>query len=378
VGERLVGCLRGGDTAARLGGDEFALLLEDVERPEEAGRVAQRVIDALRPPFDLEGKKAFVYASIGIAMSIPGDLSPHDLLRNADLAMYIAKRRGKGGYEYFQPAMHQAVVRRLELKAELEQALERDEFVLHYQPFVDLESGRITAVEALVRWLHPEHGLVPPLDFIPLAEETGLIVRIGSWVLHEACRQARVWQREHPAEPPLAMGVNLSGRQLQTHEIVEDVRSALTSSALHPSSLILEITESVLLHEADGVTRTLAELKELGVQLAIDDFGTGYSSLGYIDRFPVDVVKIAKPFIDGVASGPDGSAMAKAMITLGSTLGLRTVAEGIEDAAQLAELRALACDQGQGFYLARPLPAAELGGLLAHGALPAEPARRAP
>jgi diguanylate cyclase (GGDEF)-like protein/PAS domain S-box-containing protein len=372
VARRLDECLRGGDTAARLGGDEFGILLEDVTDMREAAGVAERLIEALRPPFEIDGKTTFVYASVGIALS--GDTAGQhaaELLRNADVAMFTAKRRGKGRYEFFEPDMHTAAVRRLELKAELEQALEGEQFFLHYQPAVDLASGRITGIEALVRWKHPEHGIVPPLDFIPLAEETGLILPIGRWVLREACKQAREWQLGYPVNPELSVGVNLSGRQLQDPSVVADVRAALEDTGLPASTLILEITETVLLQDAEAAASTLSALKDLGVKLAIDDFGTGYSSLGYLDRFPVDIVKIAKPFIDGVAHGPDESAVAAAMITLSSTLGLKTVAEGIEDAEQLAELRALSCDQGQGFFLARPVAPEGVETLLAAGALPA-------
>jgi diguanylate cyclase (GGDEF)-like protein/PAS domain S-box-containing protein len=373
VARRLDECLRGGDTAARLGGDEFGILLEDVADMREAAGVAERLIESLRPPFEIDGKTTFVYASVGIALSeeTPGQHAA-ELLRNADVAMFTAKRRGKGRYEFFEPDMHTAALRRLELKAELQQALEGDQFFVHYQPSVDLASGRITGIEALVRWKHPEQGIVPPLDFIPLAEETGLILPIGRWVLREACRQARKWQQAHPDNPELSVGVNLSGRQLQDPTIVADVRAALEDTQLPARTLILEITETVLLQDAEAAASTLAALKDLGVKLAIDDFGTGYSSLGYLDRFPVDIVKIAKPFIDGVAHGPDESAVAAAMITLSSTLGLKTVAEGIEDADQLAELRALSCDQGQGFFLARPVAPADVAILLAAGALPAE------
>jgi diguanylate cyclase (GGDEF)-like protein/PAS domain S-box-containing protein len=370
---RLDECLRGGDTAARLGGDEFAILLEDVTDAQEASRVAERVIEALRPPFEVDGKRTFVYASIGIAMSgDTGGQHAQELLRNADVAMFTAKRRGKGSYEFFEADMHTAALQRLELKAELEQALDLGQFLIHYQPAVDLANGLITGVEALVRWKHPERGIVPPLDFIPLAEETGLIVPIGNWVLREACKQARAWHLAYPDNPALYVGVNLSGRQLQDPAVVGDVQSALDEAGLPASSLILEITETVLLQDAEAAASTLSALKDIGVQLAIDDFGTGYSSLGYLDRFPVDIVKIAKPFIDNVAHGPDESAVTAAMITLGGTLGLKTVAEGIEDADQLAELRALSCDQGQGFYLARPVAADAVRQLLAAGALPAE------
>jgi diguanylate cyclase (GGDEF)-like protein/PAS domain S-box-containing protein len=365
VGDRLKGCLRTADTAARLGGDEFAILLEDGEEGVTAADVAERIMQMMEDPFTLEGKEVFVRASVGIATADgerAGDVE--ELLRNADVAMYMAKERGKGRYQVFEPAMHDTALKRLELKADLQRALEHDEYVLHYQPVIELETGRITGVEALVRWIHPVRGLVPPLDFIPLAEETGLIVPIGRWVMREACRLAVELQDRFPSNPPLHMAVNISARQIARPELVDEVREILTETGLDPGSLILEITETVMMQDMELSIERLGMLKQLGVQLAVDDFGTGYSSLNYIRRFPVDILKVDKSFIDGVNEGGEASALTEAVIKLAGILNLKPVAEGIERADQLQRLLELNCDMGQGFLFAKPLPSQELASLL--------------
>ena len=367
VGDRLKNCLRQADTAARLGGDEFAILLEDGGDGVDAAEVASRILASLEGPFHLEGKEVFVRASIGIASAdarTSGLEGAEELLRNADVAMYMAKEAGKGRYQVFEPAMHDTALQRLELKADLQRAVDNDEFVLHYQPVIELETGRIEGLEALVRWQHPARGLVAPLDFIPLAEETGLIVPIGRWVLREACTQARRLQERYELPPPLHMAVNLSARQLQRPEIVGEIAEILLETELSPHSLVLEITESVMMQDMDLSIQRLAELKELGVRLAVDDFGTGYSSLNYIRRFPVDILKVDKSFVDGVNEGGEESALTAAIIELAGILRLRPVAEGIERADQLEKLLALRCDLGQGFYFAKPLPLSGVDELL--------------
>ncbi|MGA9162430.1 MAG: EAL domain-containing protein [Actinomycetota bacterium] len=367
VGERLKNSLRQADTAARLGGDEFAILLEDGGDGVDAAEVAARILSSLEGPFHLEGKEVFVRASIGIATAdarTGGPEGAEELLRNADVAMYMAKEAGKGRYQVFEPAMHDTALQRLELKADLQRAVDNAEFVVHYQPVIELSTGRIEGLEALVRWQHPARGLIAPLDFIPLAEETGLIVALGRWVLQEACTQARRLQQRYVMDPPLHMAVNLSARQLQRLEIVGEIAETLMQTQLEPSSLVLEITESVMMQDMDLSIQRLAELKELGVRLAVDDFGTGYSSLNYIRRFPVDILKVDKSFVDGVNEGGEESALTAAIIELAGILRLRPVAEGIERADQLEKLLALRCDLGQGFYFAKPLPLARVHELL--------------
>lgn len=360
VGERLRGCLRMPDTAARFGGDEFAILLEDSGEGVGAADVAARILGALEGPFHLEGQEVFVRASIGIATTDAhrktGPEGAEELLRNADVAMYIAKEAGKARYQIFEREMHDTALRRLEMKADLQRAVDNDEFVLHFQPVIRLATDEIEGFEALLRWNHPVRGLVQPLDFIPLAEETGLIVPIGSWVLREACRQAKVLQARNPSNLPLHMAVNLSVRQLQRPEIVEEISQTLTESELEPSHLVLEITESVMMEDMGLSLQRLSELKALGVQLAVDDFGTGYSSLNYIRRFPVDILKVDKSFVDGVNEGGEESALTAAIIELAGILKLRPVAEGIERADQLAKLLELRCELGQGNYFSEPLP----------------------
>jgi len=371
VAERLLNATRGCDTVARLGGDEFAVLLKKVQSEGDPAVVAERIAAALRQPFVLDGKEMFVGTSIGIARSIPGD-SAEDLLRNADLAMYEAKSRGKGIYRLFEPSMHEIARERLEIEADLRTALDRGEFRLLYQPVVDLETREMVSVEALVRWEHPTRGLVSPVDFIPAAEATGLIVPLGRWVLGEACRQAVLWEPEPvdaaaraiDAAPALAINVNLSGRQLQDPALMDDVATALAESGLDPHRLVLEITETVLMQRTEETLEALHALKALGVRLAIDDFGTGYSSLSYLQRFPVDVLKIDRSFIKDIGHAENNAAIARTVIALGDLLSLRTVAEGIETPEQLARLKTLGCVHGQGYHFSRPVSADDVGDLV--------------
>ncbi|HEY6779616.1 MAG TPA: EAL domain-containing protein [Thermoleophilaceae bacterium] len=359
VAKRLAATIRASDTAARFGGDEFALLLEDVESVQEAADTAERIMEAVTQPLSLAGKELTVHCSIGISV-LDGD-TPTDadeLIRDADAAMYIAKRDGKDGYRLFEPAMHDGVMARLELRADLQRALSAGEFELFYQPVVRLADSSVIGVEALLRWRHPERGLVNPDDFIPFAEETGLIVPMGRWVLRDACRQAVELQRAAPSDPPLTMSVNLSVKQLQHSDVVADVTDALAESKLDPTLLTLEITESVMMSDTDLAIARLEELRALGVRLAMDDFGTGYSSLSYLSRFPVDVLKMDRSFLYADAT-PETSSLASAVIAIGETLRLDVVAEGIELNDQWLTLRDLGCERGQGFLFARPMPAAE-------------------
>ncbi|MGD0082390.1 MAG: EAL domain-containing protein [Acidimicrobiales bacterium] len=363
VAGRLLGSLRAADTAARFGGDEFAVLLEDTG-PEAACRLAERIIDELRVPLTIADREVQVRASIGIALSPAGAEDPAELLQAADVAMYAAKGRGKGRYEVYQPALQAVITERLERTAELQQAVDQREFVIYYQPIVNLDGNTTVGVEALVRWRHPERGLLLPMEFIPIAEETGLIIPLGRWVLKEACRQARQWQLDHGLAGRLRISVNISARHFQHDGLVEDVSTALEAGGLDPESLVLEITESVLVQDADSVVARMLELKLLGVSFAIDDFGTGYSSLSYLKRFPIDILKVDKSFVDGVGESPEKGALAEAIVQLGNTLHLQTIAEGIEETRQVDGLRALGCQFGQGFYFAKPLPVEEIDELL--------------
>jgi diguanylate cyclase (GGDEF)-like protein/PAS domain S-box-containing protein len=355
VAQRLLRSIRPGDTAARLGGDEFALLLEDVDEGQAAA-VATRVLGEFEQPFDLGDRSLLVGASIGIALSSDDLLTSSDLLRAADTAMYVAKDAGKGQYRTFEPSMHRASTERLRLGADLRGAVERGELVVHYQPIVDLPGGDVAAMEALVRWQHPERGLLPPGEFIPQAERSGLIVPIGAFVVHEACRQARAWQLARP-ERPVGVSVNVSGVQLQHAGFVGSVSLALEEVGLNPQLLTLEITESVMAIDDEAVGRRLAQLKAIGVRIAIDDFGTGYSSLGSIGRFPIDIVKIDRSFIWALGDGQQQVTLARSIIRLAHNLKLSTVAEGVETEEQSRKLVAAGCDQAQGFLFSRPLDA---------------------
>jgi diguanylate cyclase (GGDEF)-like protein/PAS domain S-box-containing protein len=365
VAKRLSRSIRSSDTAARFGGDEFVVLLEDLDGTPTAVEVAERVLEDLRAPLMVAGKELVLRASIGISI-LQGDstASADELIRDADAAMYIAKRDGKGGYRMFEPEMHAGVLARLELRADLQRALESGQFDLYYQPIVRLADGVVAGMEALLRWHHPERGLVAPLDFIPFAEETGLIVPIGRWVLREACRQAVAIGQLWNEDPPLYMCVNLSVKQLQHSDVIAEVRDALADSGLPAGLLTLEITESMLIDDPEIAVVTLNELRELGVRIAMDDFGTGYSSLSYLSRFPVDVIKMDRSFLRPEAT-PEAVDLSSAVVALGSSLALEVVAEGIELDEQLRRLRELGCELGQGFHFAHPMESARMFDYLA-------------
>ncbi len=363
VAQRLTDVLRSSDTIARMGGDEFAILIDDAVDGDAPIEVARRLQETLVAPFGHAKKDLFVRASIGVTTRISGDETPVDMLRNADIAMYTAKSNGKNRIEAYQPEMHAAATARLALRGDLERAMDRGEFFLVYQPIVCLDDNRPRGVEALVRWRHPERGIVNPTEFVPLAEETGLIVKLGRWVLDEACGQAHQWDVSGVV-PPFSINVNVSARQLQEPDFVDQVRRTLEASQLPASRVTLEFTESLLLRDTELTISTLHSLKALGVRLAIDDFGTGYSSLSYLRRLPIDELKIDASFIAGVSSEPDQMAVVRSIVELAETLHLETVAEGIEDFAQLEALRGLSAQMGQGFVFAEPLEAGQVASML--------------
>ncbi|CAN5718164.1 hypothetical protein BH18ACT15_BH18ACT15_04250 [soil metagenome] len=366
IGERLQEVLEPQHTLARLGGDEFCVLVEG-DGPAEATRIAGRVVDVFTEPFLIGGREVFSHASVGLASAASERDEADELIRNAEVAMYLAKRGEGAGVRVFEPHMHAATMRRLQLKLDLQRAIDQLELSVHYQPCVNLASGKITGVEALARWTHPLSGSVPPLEFIPLAEETGLIIHLGRWILNEACDQATAWQVGLDA-PALTVAVNLSARQLSHPGLVEDVDAALARSGLDPALLTLEITESVLMVNVAETIERLEQLKALGVRLAVDDFGTGYSSLNYLARFPLDVLKIDKSFVDDLPARSEGVHLAGAIVKLGQSLELELVAEGIEHVAQRDELLAMGCREGQGFLFAKALPPAPFEALFRAGA----------
>ncbi|MGX6606684.1 putative bifunctional diguanylate cyclase/phosphodiesterase [Micromonosporaceae bacterium Da 78-11] len=363
VADRIRACLRDGDTAARLGGDEFAVLLPGVRDAAEVIPVARRILETLREPFELGGSDAFVSSSIGIAFSNRGVHDAPELMVHADLAMYQAKKDGKDRFEIFAPAMQSAFQATIALEADLRRAVLRHEFELRYQPIVHLQSHDITGVEALIRWQHPTRGLVPPMDFIPLAEESGMILPIGEWVLREACQKIADWNTRRTGRK-LTVSVNVSAVQLDQCNLTQIVRSALADSGLPAECLVLELTESLLVDHRPATLQRLHDIRALGVRIAIDDFGTGYSSLAYLRRFPVDIIKIDKSFVDDVVDEPTAAALTHGIIQLGRALQLSTIAEGIEHAGQLSELTDGNCELGQGYYFAEPLTQGALDELL--------------
>jgi diguanylate cyclase (GGDEF)-like protein len=355
--ERIKSCLRHEDTLARLSGDEFAILIDDVRDQSDARRMADRVQEQLQVPFILDRREVFASVSIGIALSDSSHSGPDALLRDADLAMYRAKANGKARCEVFDSTMNEQATERLALETSMRRAIERDELRVFYQPIVDLVDESVVGFEALVRWEHPQLGLISPADFIPLAEETGMIVPIGAWVLEEACRQVKLWQDKLCAGRALLLSVNVSARQFQSPDLVETVATVLHRTGFDPTHLKLELTESLMMQDVERTTQRLHELKGLSIQLVIDDFGTGYSSLAYLRQFPISVLKVDKSFVHRLGMDPQDDAIVRSIVTLASDLGMQVVAEGIETVEQLETLRSLRCDFGQGYHYSRPLPA---------------------
>jgi diguanylate cyclase (GGDEF)-like protein/PAS domain S-box-containing protein len=363
VAGRIAAALRPADTVARFGGDEFTILLDDLEDETEATTISQRLVDVFGEPFALDDDEVFLQTSIGIAIARLGTETAEELIRDADAAMYRAKDAGKGRFEIFDDQMRADVVARLHTESALRRALQRGELRLHYQPEIDVIAQRVIGFEALVRWQHPSRGLLAPKEFIPLAEETGLIVPIGEWVLREACADAATWPR-FAGDEPLTLSVNLSVRQFHQPDLVASVRAVLEDTGTDPETVCLEITESAMMESGEDAWEMLRKLKELGVKLAIDDFGTGYSSLAHLRAFPIDVLKIDRTFVDGLGRTPQDTSIAAAIISLAHALGLQTIAEGIETDAQLELLADLGCDVAQGNLFARPRPIAEAAELV--------------
>ncbi len=371
IAGRLRGCVRPGDTVARLGGDEFVILLEELSGEKEAAAIAERAVEALHLPFRLGERDVFPGASIGLTLTVLDDVrTAGDLLRDADTAMYQAKLQGKGRYTLFDMSMNTRAQERLELETDMRQAIANGEFVVFYQPIMDLQSGRLAGVEALVRWQHPTRGMISPAKFIPIAEETGLIVPLGRWVLRQACLEARRWQTQYPDAHNFVMSVNLSIRQMLEKDIIAQVAAILEETGLAPEYLKLEITESMMLQDTSATIETMTALRDLGIRLAIDDFGTGYSSMSYLSQLPLNTLKIDRSFINRIGVSGGDEAIVRAIISLARTLRLSVTCEGIETQEQFTYLQDLGCDLGQGFLMHKPLPAAQIEALLAGEAHP--------
>ena len=365
---RMEACLRPGDVLARVVGDQFTILLDDLHSESDAVRVAERIQNAMTVPLTVAGTEVFTSVSIGITLSSSGYLRPDDMLRDAYTALYRAKAAGRARHEVFDPDMHRRAVDQLQLETDLRRAVDRQEWIVHYQPIVDLRTRRLAGFEALARWRHPCRGLVMPDAFIPTAEETGLIRPLGMWVLRESCRQMRHWQEQYSVIPPLGIAVNLSTRQLTQTDLAAQVHGILEETGLPPSCLTLEITESALMHSLQAGAAVLQELHQMGLHLDVDDFGTGYSSLAYLQSFPVQTLKVDRSFITCMHSGAQQSEIVRAIVGLAHNLGMDVTAEGVETPEQIESLSALNCRRAQGFYFSRPLPAEEAERLIADGA----------
>jgi diguanylate cyclase (GGDEF)-like protein len=370
VAPRLEQAVRPSDTVARFGGDEFAVLTEDVNSERDAIRIAERISESLTHAFVLRNREHFVSASIGISIGGGGE-SPDAMIRDADAALYRAKDRGRGGYEIFDEAMRSRVIDHMQTENDLRKALQRGELELHYQPIIDLTDGSIVMLEALLRWRHPRRGLIPPAGFIPVAEESRLILPMGRWVLEQASSAAAAWQRANPDAPPVGVSVNLSARELADPQLLRSIESAIELSGIDPFTLRLELTESTLFEEADDPVASLRNLQNLGVRLVLDDFGTGFSSLGYLRRLPLSAIKLDRAFVEHLTTGSDDAAIVRAVTQMAGTLGLDVCAEGIETPEQLAAIRELGCSHAQGFHFSRPVPESDIPDLLA-GAVPAD------
>jgi diguanylate cyclase (GGDEF)-like protein len=368
VAQRLVGGVRHSDTVSRQGGDEFVLLLPYIEHAKDAMLSAQKVLAALAPPHHIDGHELHIGASIGISIYPDDGQDAETLIKCADSAMYHAKENGRDNYKFFEQSMNVRAVERQSTEANLRRALERQEFMLHYQPKINLHSGAIVGVEALVRWQHPQRGLLEPAQFVPIAEDSGLILPIGRWVLREACRQARAWQ--DAGLPPITVAVNTSALEFRAKDFLENVRVTLEESRLEPRYLELELTESALMRDAEATGSVLHALADLGIKLAVDDFGTGYSSLSYLRQFPIDTLKIDQSFVNRMTHNPDDAAIVSAVISMAKALRLRVIAEGVETAEQLAFLLAQHCDEGQGYFFGRTMAAEALATLLQTGVSP--------
>ena len=355
IARRLEKSIAPTDTVARLGGDEFTILLENISSKSEATLVAESIYQTLTFPFYIEGYELFTTASIGIALSSQGYDKPEDILRDADLTMYSAKEQGKARYEVFDYSLRDRALQRLELETDLRKALERGEFEVYYQPITSLALGILSGFEALARWNHPTKGSIGPTDFIPICEETGLIVPLGNWLLQEACQTARNWQLKYPEHPTIKMSVNLSAQQFREPQLIQEIEKILAQTGLKGKFLKLEITESILIDNLETVTEIILNLRKQNIQFSIDDFGTGYSSLSYLHRFPVDTIKIDRSFVSQMQPNGENSAIIKAIITLANLLNMDVIAEGIETTSQLAQLKLLQCEYGQGFFFSKPL-----------------------